>query len=209
MVAVDPNDGPHVGPPATSVILAIMIAILILGCVFVAQRSSTLEVIRETITDRIRGGRAGVGEETLQSMPIVKYNEALINELESPGQAKSASIWARTRLRIWSWAQKKNRVATPSTDNSDGSLESGTLKPEKTRPPRGHSCAICTEDFVEGGDVRKLPCGHIFHPPCVDPWLLQFAVTCPLCRVDLQAKIAGNVVTRPQRALQRDTSRSQ
>ncbi|CAP60166.1 uncharacterized protein PODANS_1_4820 [Podospora anserina S mat+] len=209
MAAVDPNDSPHAGPPATSVILAIMIAILILGCVFVAQRSSTLEVIRETITERIRGGRAGVGEETLQSMPVVKYNEALIDELESPGRAKSVSVWTRTRLRFWSWAQKKkDRAATPSTEHSDGALESGTLRPEKKRSStRSHSCAICTEDFVEGGDVRKLSCGHIFHPSCVDPWLLQFAVTCPLCRVDLQAKTAVNAVTRPQRALQRDTSR--
>ncbi|KAK0741583.1 hypothetical protein B0T21DRAFT_408451 [Apiosordaria backusii] len=180
MAAIDPNGGPRVGPPATSVILAVMIAILILGCVFVAQRSSTLEVIRETITDRIRGGRSGVGEETLASMPIVKYNEALINELQRPEQAKPASMWAKTSLRIWSWTQKKDRPVTPPSDSDAGTLEGGIMKPEKKKATKGHSCAICTEDFVEGGDVRKLPCGHIFHPPCVDPWLLQFAVTCPL-----------------------------
>ncbi|KAK4200224.1 hypothetical protein QBC40DRAFT_201110 [Triangularia verruculosa] len=207
MAPVDPDKGPHVDPPATSVILAIMIAILILGCVFVAQRSSTLEVIRETITDRIRGSRSGVEEETLQSMPIVQYNEALINELQRPVQAKSASIWARSSLRVWSWTQKRDGPLTPPTDDNVGSLESGLLKPEKKKLSRGHSCAICTEDFVEGGDVRKLPCGHIFHPPCVDPWLLQFAVTCPLCRVDLQNKTASNV-TRPQRALQLDSGRT-
>ncbi|KAK4174537.1 hypothetical protein QBC36DRAFT_333409 [Triangularia setosa] len=207
MAALDPDNGPHVGPPATSVILAVMIAVLILGCVFVAQRSSTLEVIRETIADRIRGGRSGVGEETLQSMPIVKYNEDLINELQRPEQAKSTSMWARTSFRIWSWAQKKGRPATPPTGNVDGALENGILKPEKSKPTKGHSCAICTEDFVEGRDVRKLPCGHIFHPPCVDPWLLQFSVTCPLCRVDLQTKTASNALTRPQRALQLDTGR--
>lgn len=45
------------------------------------------------------------------------------------------------------------------------------------------SCSICTEDF--GGDVelRSLPCGHRFHPTCIDPWLLERSLTCPLCCV--------------------------
>lgn len=41
-------------------------------------------------------------------------------------------------------------------------------------------CAICTEDFRMRTWVRRLPCVHIFHPRCIDPWLLEFASTCPL-----------------------------
>lgn len=41
-------------------------------------------------------------------------------------------------------------------------------------------CAICTEDFRLRTWVRRLPCAHIFHPRCIDPWLLEFASTCPL-----------------------------
>lgn len=42
------------------------------------------------------------------------------------------------------------------------------------------SCSICTEDFAMGEDIRVLPCDHKFHPPCVDPWLLNVSGTCPL-----------------------------
>lgn len=41
-------------------------------------------------------------------------------------------------------------------------------------------CSICTEDFTTGEDVRVLPCGHKYHPNCVDPWLLNVSGTCPL-----------------------------
>ncbi|EXJ84901.1 hypothetical protein A1O3_05576 [Capronia epimyces CBS 606.96] len=34
------------------------------------------------------------------------------------------------------------------------------------------TCPICLEDFVGGETtVRELPCNHIFHPECIDPFL--------------------------------------
>ncbi|KAH7037051.1 uncharacterized protein B0I36DRAFT_380354 [Microdochium trichocladiopsis] len=58
------------------------------------------------------------------------------------------------------------------------------------------SCSICTEDLIEGEHVRRLPCTHIFHPPCIDHWLRERAPTCPLCRLDLEAFLvhADNLV---------------
>jgi hypothetical protein len=41
-------------------------------------------------------------------------------------------------------------------------------------------CSVCTEDFVDADNVRILPCGHIYHRHCIDPWLLDYAGTCPL-----------------------------
>ncbi|KAK2734658.1 hypothetical protein FQN57_001603 [Myotisia sp. PD_48] len=46
-------------------------------------------------------------------------------------------------------------------------------------------CPICTDEFIQGQDVRLLPCDHKFHPECVDPWLVNVSGTCPLCRIDL------------------------
>ena len=42
------------------------------------------------------------------------------------------------------------------------------------------SCSVCTEVFFESDDVRILPCDHVYHQSCIDPWLLDFASTCPL-----------------------------
>ena len=44
----------------------------------------------------------------------------------------------------------------------------------------GLACSVCTEDFVKGDDIRVLPCGHKYHPECIDPWLLNVSGTCPL-----------------------------
>lgn len=50
-------------------------------------------------------------------------------------------------------------------------------------------CSICTGPFMDGVELRVLPCGHQFDRRCVDPWLLKRSATCPLCR--------QKVVTKP------------
>ena len=44
------------------------------------------------------------------------------------------------------------------------------------------SCPICIDDFDETQDVVVLPCGHIIHPKCIEPWFDAGNDTCPLCK---------------------------
>jgi hypothetical protein len=45
------------------------------------------------------------------------------------------------------------------------------------------TCPICLDDFVDGETtVRELPCNHIFHPECIDPFLRDNSSLCPLCK---------------------------
>lgn len=46
-------------------------------------------------------------------------------------------------------------------------------------------CAICLSDFVDGDMVRVLPCGHVFHLPEIDSWLLKVKKFCPICKRDM------------------------
>mmetsp|Transcript_26575 Transcript_26575/g.37333 ORF Transcript_26575/g.37333 Transcript_26575/m.37333 type:complete len:307 (+) Transcript_26575:699-1619(+) len=46
------------------------------------------------------------------------------------------------------------------------------------------TCEICCDDFEVNTEVTRLPCGHIFHGPCVTEWL-QRHCTCPVCRYEL------------------------
>lgn len=45
------------------------------------------------------------------------------------------------------------------------------------------TCAICLDDFIPNTTpVRELPCRHIFHPDCVDSFLLRNSSLCPMCK---------------------------
>ncbi|CAE7584613.1 HIP1 [Symbiodinium necroappetens] len=47
------------------------------------------------------------------------------------------------------------------------------------------TCTICLEDILPGQPVRRLRCGHLFHPDCICRWCCHkgdWAVACPMCR---------------------------
>ncbi|XP_042432766.1 E3 ubiquitin-protein ligase RHA2A-like [Zingiber officinale] len=85
----------------------------------------------------------------------------------------------------------------------DGSLGSGLaglalladhLAADRTFPfllPRGDDlrpdCSVCLCRLADGDRVRRIPCGHVFHRDCLDGWLLQLNLSCPLCRYRLVA----------------------
>ncbi|KAI4460003.1 e3 ubiquitin-protein ligase praja [Holotrichia oblita] len=45
-------------------------------------------------------------------------------------------------------------------------------------------CSVCWEDFSLKEKVRQLPCQHVYHEPCIRPWL-ELHGTCPICRQNL------------------------
>lgn len=58
------------------------------------------------------------------------------------------------------------------SENGAGELE----------PPE---CPVCYQEFVEDEPIKRTPCKHFFHEPCLGKWL-QNAKSCPLCREDLE-----------------------
>ncbi|XP_078356317.1 E3 ubiquitin-protein ligase RNF126-like [Oculina patagonica] len=45
-------------------------------------------------------------------------------------------------------------------------------------------CAVCQDKLTLGEEVRQLPCRHLFHFDCIQPWL-KLHDSCPICRVSL------------------------
>lgn len=41
-------------------------------------------------------------------------------------------------------------------------------------------CTICRCEFEKDHSVKVLPCQHVFHPDCIDPWL-RINKKCPIC----------------------------
>ncbi|XP_072519583.1 RING finger protein 148 [Salminus brasiliensis] len=56
-----------------------------------------------------------------------------------------------------------------------------------------NSCAVCIDSFRRGDIVTTLPCSHIFHKTCIEPWLLEHH-TCPMCKYDI---LKGEVGVEP------------
>ncbi|KAJ8513994.1 hypothetical protein OPV22_004428 [Ensete ventricosum] len=45
-------------------------------------------------------------------------------------------------------------------------------------------CSICLEKFSEGEGVIRLPCRHMYHHACLEPWM-QTHQLCPYCRASV------------------------
>lgn len=48
-------------------------------------------------------------------------------------------------------------------------------------------CVVCLDKYEKDTLVRRLPCGHVFHPECIDTWFenrlkYQYQPSCPSCR---------------------------
>ncbi|KAG1680349.1 hypothetical protein FOA52_015439 [Chlamydomonas sp. UWO 241] len=45
-------------------------------------------------------------------------------------------------------------------------------------------CSVCICDYEDGELLMQLPCGHVFHQPCITTWMRAHN-TCPNCRMSL------------------------
>lgn len=69
-------------------------------------------------------------------------------------------------------------------------------------------CQICLEEFQDRVTIiRELPCGHIFHPDCIDEFLCQISSLCPLCKASMLPRgycpPITNAMVRRERAVRR------
>ncbi|KAL3086116.1 hypothetical protein niasHS_009686 [Heterodera schachtii] len=60
-------------------------------------------------------------------------------------------------------------------------------------------CPVCIDPYRQGDICRQLPCRHIFHKSCVDPWLLEHR-TCPMCKSDILKAFGYHVCNGRRRA---------
>uniref|UniRef100_A0A1I8B481 RING-type domain-containing protein n=1 Tax=Meloidogyne hapla TaxID=6305 RepID=A0A1I8B481_MELHA len=92
----------------------------------------------------------------------------------------------RLQRRLFNAAKKAlARIPTRPVKSGDRELNS--------------DCPVCIDPYKPGDICRQLPCRHIFHKSCVDPWLLEHR-TCPMCKSDILKAFGYHVSSRSRAA---------
>ena len=151
---------------------------------------------RSAYGGRPRQSRAkGIARAVLETIPIVKFgapapagkpdpNIELEDGPADRGRQASNDLQVHHLSTIPEDAEAQPKTSnSPERESRIGPDTPAAGQNGSTPDPIGDEhlgCSICTEDFTVGEDVRVLPCDHKFHPPCIDPWLINVSGTCPL-----------------------------
>jgi hypothetical protein len=68
-------------------------------------------------------------------------------------------------------------------------LENYIIDTELLNEYEGKDCNICIETYKKDDKIVILPCNHVFHNECIENWLCNEKVTCPICRKDVREYI--------------------
>lgn len=177
--------------------LGIILALVIILSIYFSKRHRATASLQEGAPSPRVLNRPGLDAQAINAIPVVKYinngctpnncdedlrktqfpalalqtipMEPLPCRRDGSSQRQAGKLGARVLSLLRAVISRPS--VSPPTVNSLGSAE------------QARNCAICTEDFKNGASLRQLPCGHVYHLPCIDPWLKNFAVTCPLWHV--------------------------
>ncbi|XP_047306913.1 RING-H2 finger protein ATL70-like [Impatiens glandulifera] len=86
------------------------------------------------------------------------------------------------------------------------------LHPESNQDTTTNGCVVCWECVQQSDEIRDLPnCRHVFHRDCLDRWVDEAQVTCPLCRSMLLPPLTNPwaVVRESNSALQQEQEQDQ
>lgn len=123
-----------------------------------------------------------VPQQVLDKMPIVAYTPGPDAPQQRPLEPPDVSIDKLSEAEA-----KEAQVSIIPHRVSEPKIKS-TQPPLSPTSPQFHfysqpTCPICLDDFEAGEtQVRELPCHHIFHPECVDTFLLNNSSLCPMCK---------------------------
>ena len=143
--------------------------------------------------------KGGLPASKVSALPRVEFNPG-----RAASEARAAAAEARARSgeaepgpeavgeggdeRVANMARMaavERLAAVPAKDpKSNGTGTAAAVAPRFAGCP-GEDCAVCLTDFIVGDMLIRLPpCGHLFHGPCLQPWLKNHR-HCPKCRATL------------------------
>jgi Ring finger domain len=129
--------------------------------------------------------RLTVPKEMIDALPIRIYGASTSPRIPPPASTRPSS---EKRFSVESSSRQSTLVPDPKSTAVKPDTAEIESKPAPTEAPaisfeQPQNCAICLDDHVvDVTPVRYLPCNHIFHPHCIDPFLSTRSSLCPLCK---------------------------
>ncbi|PNY26287.1 RING finger membrane protein [Tolypocladium capitatum] len=149
---------------------------------------------RKTLRRRVQSGevdleamgikRLTVPASHVKAFPIFTYN-AEPDLVNGPPTPRSPGGNQRKPSRK---SRRSEQRSASSDATSPGTTHSGKRRNRKgtagsTATNYQPKCHICLASFEHKSSIiRELPCGHIFHPACIDEFLTQNSSLCPMCK---------------------------
>ncbi|KAL8692399.1 MAG: hypothetical protein Q9224_003966 [Gallowayella concinna] len=192
---------------------------------FQRRRRNTLRrriVDGEVDLERLGIKRLTVPQEAISMLPTFVYNPSEKELLDMPRD----HITALSDLPVKQ--SDADTTPLPQVAASPAPIDAAAQHPPIPPTPRPTSsptqpnqppsyaqptCPICLDDFIpHETTVRSLPCHHIYHPECIDPFLLQNSSLCPVCKSKVLPKgycpeTITNAMVRRERQQRRNRDR--
>lgn len=225
--------------PSLWVLLLAIVGILFL---MLATTSSTMHLIlrsrRKSLQRRVANGevnlealgikRLTVPQEHIDKLPLFTYNLKDEDDNLPPASPRAKQNSTSTTTAVEhddgsegsyvsaNRASKSQDLAAPLSPVSmidDNVSSPNSILAHKYLPYSQPTCPICLDDFQSGTTaIRELPCGHIFHPDCIDSFLSNNSSLCPMCKKSVLPKgycstKITNAMVRRERNIRRLRSR--
>lgn len=138
----------------------------------------------EQLLERFQAPVQRVDEGGIEALPTRTYTKHQTQSSVSGSSASSANANAVAGRNAGSaidlTTSPRNTPEKASTSTSTSS--SSSVAPASTEESGAvEDCAICLEPYVEGDEIKTLPCLHAYHSKCIAHWLRQSRV-CPVCK---------------------------
>ncbi|OBR10090.1 Ring finger domain-containing protein [Colletotrichum higginsianum IMI 349063] len=196
----------------TWILTVVGVVLFIIACLsltmHLVQRRRRISLRRRVLSGEVDLEAMGIKRVTVpvnhvKGFPLFTYSfqpeMASTPSTTRPPKSLRSPRSMRTDQRTISESTTARSRARRASMNSSTSTVATNYQPQ---------CHICLENYLDRESIiRELPCGHIFHPECIDEFLSLNSSLCPICKRNMLPrnycpKITNGMVRR-ERAIRR------
>jgi len=141
-----------------------------------ARSSSVAAAARDHVEAR------GPSQSSARSSSVAPVSQ--LDGVPESSRAPSASSARPERHRGVAGRPPRAKWPPPASAHETSLLPRITVTAHDIKQSQDDACVVCLEELCIGTCATRMPCGHLFHQPCISSWLRK-CNQCPVCRYEL------------------------